>query len=98
MRPVLNFFTSVTAWPSIGAAYVCSEVFQAVEICAGEGMVTWALRSAGLRTAGLGIDSWYDFQLQHPASTSRVTSNPLDLLTDSGMAPLDAIGEVLHIL
>ena len=59
-----------------------------MELCAGEGLVSSSLRWAGIPTASLDIDCWNEIEEREAAANFRVRNNPLDLLTDAGMATL----------
>ena len=59
-----------------------------MELCAGEGVVSSSLRWAGVPTASLDIDYWNEIEEREAAANFRVRNNPLDLLTDAGMATL----------
>ena len=62
------------------------KVYQAVEVCAGAGLVTRCLRHGGIPTASLDIDFFHT--LPRIPKSKR---NPLDLLEPSGMALLSCI-------
>ena len=60
--------------------YACQE-YDAIEVCAGHGCLSRVLRFAGLRVASTDILMWDQREAQ-----GNVTTNPMDMLTHSGMA------------
>ena len=66
-----------------GWILLISEAFEALELCAGSGIVTRCLRRAGVHTVALDIAYWDAY-----SRPTKATTNPLDLLQDSGMATL----------
>ena len=67
------------------------EVYDAIEAFAGVGNLTACLRAAGLTVAALEITDWgkwLETRTMGSPSKLRCKSNPLDLLSPSGMACL----------
>ena len=64
------------------------EAWDGAEFCAGKGVLNKCLRHAGYRVCGLDILDWGPYSQHHGVQTS---SNPLDMLTPSGMAFLAGI-------
>lgn len=64
------------------------EVWDGAEFCAGKGVLNKCLRHAGYKVCGLDILDWFQYSQDHGVQTS---SNPLDMLTPSGMACLAGI-------
>ena len=73
------------------------QVFDALELCAGEGAVSKCLRDAGVPTASLDIDYWHGIEASEAGAQFRARHNPLDLLTDAGMATLGCLKPCLAV-
>ena len=73
------------------------QVFDALELCAGEGAVSRWLRYAGVPTASLDIDYWRGIEALEAGAHLRARNNPLDLLTDAGMATLGFLKPCLAV-